>query len=236
MDLDSLTSGASRHLLELYDRPTRRLITILCLPLIDGVFATLLVSGAVTTFSDIIAVSLTIFTGAGALAVLYSTSENVEQAKNTVLKAAPVLVAGAVILSLIAPVFEQIFYIGMMRTVAGLALLSIALNMLDVEKASKFPVPAIILTGAILSVRSPQALSFTASYVAPALLTSLSAVAALYAASYIDSSSLDLHYIRRGGALVLIIIALSQFGLKIPSNLGLMVFGASLVASYQASC
>ena len=236
MDLDSLTSGASRHLLDFYDRPTRRLITILCLPLIDGVFPTLLVSGAVTTFSDIIAVSLTIFTGAGALAVLYSTSENIEQAKSTVLKAAPVLVSGAVLVSLIAPVFEQIFYIEMMRTVAGLALLSIALNMLGVEKAKLFPVPAIILTGAILSVRSPQALGFTASYVVPALLTSLSAVTALYIAAYVDSSSLNLRYIRRGGALVLILIALSQFGLKVPSNLGLMVFGASLVASYQASC
>ncbi|WP_414837726.1 DUF5794 domain-containing protein [Candidatus Nanosalina sp. VS9-1] len=236
MDLDSLTSGASGQMLDFFDEDTRRLVTVLCLPLIDGVFATLLVSGAVSTFSDIIAVSLTIFTGAGALAVLYSTSETVEEAKRTVAKAAPVLVAGALVTSLVAPVFEQIFYIEMMRTVAGLALLSIALNMLGMEKAKLFPVPAIILTGAVLSIKSPQALALTASYIVPALLTSLSAVAALYLAAYVDSSSLNLHYIRRGGAAVLTLIALSQFGLQIPSNLGLAVFGASVIVSYRASC
>lgn len=233
MDLDSLLAGAPRQLLEIYDRDTRRLILILCLPLIDGVFATLLVSGAVATFSDVVMIALTIFTGAGALAVLYSTSETVKEAKNKVLKSAPVLIIGALIVSLIAPVFEQLFHIHMMQTVAGLALLSIALQMLEVSKASNFPVPAIIVTGAVLSLRKPQAFVFSIDYIAPGLLTAIISVLTLYLAANLDSSMLDLDYVRKGGAVVLMLIAFSQFGLSIPSNLGLGVFALSIAVAYS---
>ncbi|MFB6077340.1 MAG: hypothetical protein ABEK12_04385, partial [Candidatus Nanohaloarchaea archaeon] len=60
MVLDHLDDGA------------QRLVLVLCLPLVDGVFATLLVTGALKTFADVVAVALTIFAGAGSLAVLYS--------------------------------------------------------------------------------------------------------------------------------------------------------------------
>ena len=233
MDLGSLTSGASRQLLELYDEDTRRLITILSLPLIDGVFPTLLVSGALATFSDLLMVSLTIFAGAGALAILYSSSENSREARRMVLKSAPVLVTGAVVVSLIAPVFEQMFSVAMMQTVAGLALLSIALNMFGVEKASNFPVPAIILTGLMLSYRGPESIVFTLEYLQPAVITSLMAVSALYIASSIDHSLLNIDTIKTGGATVIALIAFSQLGVPVPENTPLFVLASSLLVSYR---
>jgi hypothetical protein len=233
MTLDSLTRGAQRHLEEYFDARARKLVLILCLPLVDGVFATLLVSGAVETFSDVIAVSLTIFTGAGALAVLYSATDTRKQARKTVKQAVPVLLLGALLVSLIAPVYEQLFYVGRMQTVAGLALLVISLKMLEVDLAEKFSVPAVILTGLVLSVKNPGALAVTLQYVAPALATASSASLALYLASFLDRELLDLEYIRKGGGLVLGIIALSLFGVETPSNLALTVFAASLVYSYR---
>ncbi len=232
MDLGSLLDGASGRLLDSYDRDTRRLITILCLPLIDGVFATLLVGGAVATFSDIVMVALTIFTGAGALAVLYSSTNSIEEAQKMVMKAAPVLIIGALIVSVIAPVFEQIFHLHMMQTVAGLALVSIALQMLDVSKASSFPVPAIIVTGAILSLKTPQAFILSLEYVVPGLAVAMISITALYVATFLDSSTLHLDYVNRGGAAVLLLIALSQFGVSVPSNLGLGLFALALFAAY----
>jgi hypothetical protein len=56
MVLDELTDGASRHFSAfnpLKEEGSRRLLFILCLPFLDGVFATLLVTGAVETFSQV---------------------------------------------------------------------------------------------------------------------------------------------------------------------------------------
>lgn len=215
------------------DDGAQRLVFVLCLPLVDGVFATLLVTGAVETFSQAVNVALTVFTGAGALAVLYSESESREHAKKMVVQASVVLVAGALAISLIAPVFEQVFYIERLRYAAGLALLVIAGHLADIELADKFSVPAILLTGAVLSAKNVSAVGFSLEYVAPALATSVAAVSALYLASYLPRG-LNLDYIRKAGALVLGLIAVSQFGVELPSGLGLAIFAGALAASFRS--
>ncbi|PSH01043.1 MAG: hypothetical protein BRC30_00355, partial [Nanohaloarchaea archaeon SW_7_46_7] len=210
--------------LEKIDDGAQRLLLVLCLPLIDGVFATLLVTGAVSTFSDIITVGLTVFTGAGALAVLYSESENRSEAFSLVNQAAPVLLAGALLVALIAPVFDQIFHISRLKYAAGLALLTISAKLVDIELAEKFSVPAILVTGMFLSLRSGATLSLSLEYVLPALLTSTAAIGGLYLASYLSRDNISLRYIRGGGAVVLTVISASLFGYDVPSNLGLALF------------
>lgn len=218
--------------LEKLDDGAQRLLLVLCLPLIDGVFATLLVTGAVSTFSDVISVGLTIFTGAGALAVLYSESESREEAFNMVNRTAPVLLLGALSVALIAPVFDEIFHITRLRYAAGLALLTISAKLADIDIADNFSVPAIILTGMVLSLKSPSGLAFSLEYVLPALLTAGTSVMGLYLASYVSRERLSLRYIRAGGAIVLVVISASLFGYNIPSNLGLALFMFSILLSY----
>ncbi len=213
------------------DEGTRKLIFILCLPLVDGVFATLLVTGSVQTFSDIITVALTLFTGAGALAVLYSYSDSVEEARQMVLQAAPVLIAGAVAVSLVAPVFGQILYVERMRIAAGLALVVISLELAGWDVAEKFSVSAILLTGGLLSVGAPGELSISLQYLLPAIYTASIAVAVLFGAAFLRSLELKVGYIRKGGAVALLAIGISLFGVKIPSNVGLLALAASFLAS-----
>lgn len=233
MVLDQLSDGASRHL-SVPSEDARKLVFILCLPLVDGVFATLLVTGAIETFSDVIAIALTIFTGAGALAVLYSCSENSIEARRLVRQAAPYLVLGAIAVSLIAPIYEQLFYIGRLRYAAGLALLTIALKMADLKVGEYLSVPAILVTGLLLSVRAPSAFGFSLQYVLPAVSTAVVALVALHLAARVNTSTLDLNYIRKGGAAVLTAIALSMYGFNIPSEAGLAVFLFSVIASYRS--
>lgn len=232
MVLEKLTDGASRHLSG-FDEGTRRLLFILCLPLVDGVFATLLVTGAVGTFSDILAIALTVFTGAGALAVLYSNSDSFDEAVGMVGMASPVLVAGVAIVALIAPVYAQMFYVERLKYAAGIVLVVIAAEMLDIDFAENFPVPAVLLTGMAVSLKNPGALQFTLVYLQPALLTAFASIAGLLAASTLASRDLKLDYIRRGGSLVLLLIGLSQFGLQLPAELGLVIFAASVAASVR---
>lgn len=231
MVLEQLRDGAQRQLSVLNDGGTRRLVFMLCLPLLDGVFATLLVTGAVETFSDVIAVALTIFSGAGALAVLYSHADSRDEAKRMVYGAAPVLLTGALLVALIAPIYEQLFHIQRLRYAAGLALMVIAGHMAELDLAEKFSTPAIILTGLVLSVKNSAALVFSPGYLAPAVFTAAASLTALYAATYLVGRDLELGYIERGSSIVLLIIGLSMFGVSLPSELGLAVFLASVVAS-----
>lgn len=232
MVLEQLKYGASRHMIE--DEGTKRLLFILCLPLVDGVFATLLVTGAISTFSGILAVALTVFTGAGAVAVLYSHADSKQQAKRMVGEVAPYLLAGALAVSLVAPVFEQLFHIERLRYAAGLALLVIASKMYGLRFSDKLSVPAILLTGVVLSVKNPGALVLSLEYVLPAVATVTVAIIGLYGAAAIGTDRMNLEYVRKGGAVVLVTIAASMYGLNVPSELGLAVFAASVVVSLRA--
>lgn len=235
MVLGQLKDGASRHLQVFdMDEGSKRLLVMLCLPLVDGVFATLLVSGAITTFSDIVAIALTIFSGAGALAVLFAESESKSEARDMVLEVTPYLLIGALGVSLVAPVFQQLFNVQMLQYTAGIALATIALKMLDISLAEKMSVPAILVTGLVLSSTGLQTLTLSLSYVAPALATVVTALAILYAASAFSERDLNLEYVRIGGGLVVGLISLSMFGVEMPSEIGLAILAASIVASMRS--
>ncbi len=209
----------------------QRLALVLCLPLIDGVFATLLVTGAVNTFSNIVVVALTIFTGAGALAVLYSHAETTTDAKQLVKQVAPILVTGVVGVALVAPVFADLFHVSRLQTAAALVVLVIAAQLLELPYASTFSPHAIVLTGFVLSVKNPEAVTLSTAYLPSALATAAIAVAGLYLAAHLNPERISLTYIQKGGAIVLILIALSLFGLNIPSQLTLTVLGGSFAAA-----
>lgn len=231
MTLDSLTDGAQRHVQSFLDRETRRLVTILCLPLVDGVFATMLVSGSVRTLSDVIAVSLTIFAGAGALAVIFSSTGDRRHARKIVLKASPVLILGSVAVSLVAPVYEQLVSVSMMQQVAGLALLVIAGKMLEFRYLKNISVPAVVATGAVLSLQSPGSISVTYSYVVPAAATALMASMILLGSTYLNRDLIRVSAFRKGAAAVLVVLALPMLGFTIPRNAAVLTLSASVVYS-----
>lgn len=236
MSLNKILDGASRHLLvHNMNEGTKKLALILCLPLVDGVFATLLVTGAVETFSDIVSIALTIFTGAGALAVLYSYSSSKKEALTMVKQVVPVMFLAGILVALIAPVFESIFYLERMQLVAGLVLVVIALDILDHHVSDYLSVPTVLLTGMLLSLRNPSAITISSEYLAPALVTLSISIVFLYVFAHMNREMLDLDVIRKGGAAVLMIIAASMFGLNVPSGLSLTVLALTFLAALDSS-
>lgn len=235
MVLEQLRDGASRLLSAAsLDEGTRKLVFLLCLPLIDGVFATLLVTGAVQTFSDIVSVSLTIFAGAGALAVLYSYSETREDAAGMVLNASPFLIAGALAVSLVAPIFESLFYLQRVQYAAGLVLIIIAGKLLEIDLAERISTTTVLVTGLVVSVKNPSSLVLSLEYVLPALVTALTSLSVLYLASFFTNREMALDYVKNGAALVLLLIGASMFGVDVPSQLGLGILGVSIAVSLTA--
>ncbi|MFB6100830.1 MAG: DUF5794 domain-containing protein, partial [Candidatus Nanohalobium sp.] len=200
------------------------------LPFVDGVFATMLASGYIETFSSIVNVAFTVFAGAGALAVLYSESGSVQEARNMVLHVTPILILGGIFTGLAAPVFTEIFYVGRLKYATGLAILSISLQLGGIEKAEVLSVPAIIVTGLVMSLRNPSAIELSTAYILPALLTVSTAALGLLLASGLRNR-IKVDYIRKSGAVVLLTISASLFGLNIPSMLGPGVLAASIMIS-----
>lgn len=230
MVLEQLKDGAKRQL-QVFDEGTRQLILLLCLPLVDGVFATLLVTGAIQTSIDYILIALTVFSGAGSLAVLYSYAENVGEAKSMVRTAAPVLVTGALLVGLVAPFYDQMFNSRTLSYTAALVLLVIGGKLAEIEVAEKISTTTVLVVGMILSAQMPQSLGFSAAYLFPAGLTALTASAFLYAATYLTNLEMNLAYIRKGSAVVVTLIGLSVAGFSVPSELGVAVFVVSFAAS-----
>ncbi|MFO7793485.1 MAG: DUF5794 domain-containing protein [Candidatus Nanohaloarchaea archaeon] len=231
MVLEQLKAGASRHMLK--DDGSRELAFILCLPLVDGVFATLLVTGAVSTFSQMINVAVTIFAGAGALAVLYSESETRDEAVQMVNNVIPVVLTGALLVALVAPIFQSLFATGLLKYAAALAVISISLQLADIDIGDRLPPTAIILTGLLLSYQGMNGFSLTLSYVQPALVTVALASIGLYMATVLKKYSMNLTYVRYGGSLVLLLIGLSLLGLNIPQEAGPLLFGVSILISLR---
>lgn len=233
MVLEKFSSGAPWHIYEL-DEGSKKLAFILCLPLIDGVFATLLVTGAVNTFSQMINIAVTIFAGAGAVAVLYSETETRKEAVQMINKVMPIVLGGALLVALIAPIFESIFQTSLLKYAAALAVASIGLQLAEVEFAKNLPPTAIILTGLVLSYQGVNGFSLTLTYVYPALVTVALAAIGLYMATCLKKYNMNLAYVRYGGSVVLILISLSLFGIDIPQEVGPLMFMAAIIISLKA--
>ena len=202
------------------------------LPLVDGVFATMLVSGYLQRFTSILNTAFTIFPGAGALAVLYSEAETSQEAREMVKTVTPYLLVAGILIGLIAPSFSQLFNIQSLQYATGLAILVIALQIAEIDIAETLSVPAVILTGLVLSLKQPSNIQITLQYILPALATLSIACGGLYLLAGLENR-INVATVRKGGILVLTTISASLFGLSIPSETGLVVLTGSIIISLK---
>lgn len=210
---------------------SQQLLVIVCIPLLNGIFPALLVAGQVHTLAQMIVIALTIFTGAGALTVLYSHADSRREARTMVTPTAMALLVGAVLAAATAPVFETIFVLPRLEVVTGFVILIYAAIFLDIPGATKIPTNALLLLGFGLSIQNPGAIAFSTIYLKPALMTALFAIGGLYLAASIHPSWISVSTMRKGGGIVLALIGVSVMGTKISSKLTLGVFAATLVAA-----
>lgn len=214
------------------DNSSRQLLTVAGLPLVDGVFATLLVSGSISGLSNILSFALTIFAGAGSLAVLFSQSDSRKDARRMVYQITPYIFAGTILVALLAPVFNQIFAVSRLQYVAGAALMLIALKLAQVEAAEKVKTHWILIPGLIASFQSISSISLSFTYLGPAIATVGAACLALFGFSFLREVNLNLDLIRKGSALVLAVFSFSMFGLTVPGQTGLWIFTLSVTGAF----
>jgi predicted membrane channel-forming protein YqfA (hemolysin III family) len=212
------------------DDSEKQLLYVSGLPLVDGVFATLLVAGSVAGIADMMSIALTVFAGAGSLAVLYSNSSSRREALKMVGNVSPYLLAGGLLVSLIAPVFRQMFSMTSLQYVAGGVLAVIAIKLYGLDLAERLNPSWILVPGLILSLNSFNPV-FSLEYVFAGTGTVLLALASLTVFALLRNLDLHLGTIRTGSAVVLLIFSVSLFGAPVSTDLGVGVFGLAFGAS-----
>ena len=152
--------SASRHPIALrlerqVGEGTRLLGTVMALPLLDGIFAALVITGAVSGILGMVEVGLLIFGGSATLAVVLAEMEGSrsDRVRNILLVGALVIPL-ATLQAAVAPTVESMLALGIFKRFAALVILAIAAKTASATIGEYLPTPgAIIGLGLVASLR-----------------------------------------------------------------------------------
>jgi len=221
---------------------TRLLATVMMLPLLDGVFAAVVLAGGLSSLVGIIEVGLLIFGGSATLAVILAEMDGEpRQVASSILAVGAVVVAGAVIVAALAPTIRSVIDLHVFERFAAIIILAIAARTASARVGEWLPRPAIILAlgliaslsldGATLAVQTDGGLMLQAA--AAAGVGVLFALTAAVGAPWLRNA-VDIDRFRFGSAVALGVLPLSIFGV-IPGNapLALAVLGVTTVLAFD---
>jgi hypothetical protein len=134
---------------------TKLLATVMCLPLVDGIFPALVLAGAVDGVGGILQVGLLVFGGSATVAVILAEMDGTprEQA-TTVLAVGVVLIAIAAIEAAFAPTIQSALHPEIFERFAAIVMLAIAAKTASSRIGEFLPRPAVIVgLGMVASFR-----------------------------------------------------------------------------------
>ncbi|MFB6131041.1 MAG: DUF5794 domain-containing protein [Salinigranum sp.] len=134
---------------------TRLLATVMALPLVDGIFPALVITGALSTATGIVETGLLIFGGSATVAVILAEMDGSprEQARAILLLGA-VLVPLAAAEATVAPTIQSLLDMGVFQRFAGVVILAVAAKTASSTVGDYLPRPAVIIgLGLVAAVR-----------------------------------------------------------------------------------
>jgi hypothetical protein len=223
------------------DDATRKLALAMGLPLVDGVFASVVLSGSLASPSALIVTGLTVFGGPWMLAILIGemAGDDVRVRRRRVLLVAALVVPAAGLEAVLAPTIASLLHMGVFHLFSAGVILSVGAMIANDDLAAYLPAPRrLVAVGLVCSllaaVVSPGSLSpslvvdsvLVGRAVAAAGLATLVALAAATAGPVLDRW-LDVEAFKIGSGIALALVPLSIAGL-LPSLASLAVFGLAV--------
>ncbi|WP_299233463.1 DUF5794 domain-containing protein [Natronomonas sp.] len=140
---------------------TRLLGTVLALPLLDGIFAALVLAGAVSSLLGMLEVGLLIFGGSATLAVVLAEMEGSrrERARNVLLVGA-LVVPLAGLQAAIAPTIESVLAMEIFRRFAALVILAVAAKTASATLGEYLPRPSVVIALGLVGSFRPGGFEF----------------------------------------------------------------------------
>ena len=158
--------SASRHPIALrlerqVGEGTRLLATVMALPLLDGIFAALVLAGAVSSILGMVEVGLLIFGGSATLAVVLAEMEGSRRDRATkILLVGAVIVPVAALQAAIAPTIESLVELEIFKRFAALVILAIAAKTASSTIGEYLPSPGIIIGLGLIASFTPNGFEF----------------------------------------------------------------------------
>jgi hypothetical protein len=221
---------------------TRLLIVVMCLPLIDGVFAAVVLAGTLNSVGGIIEVGLLIFSGSATIAVILAEMDQTpRQQARIVLAVGAVVITGAAVQAALAPTVETALDMETFKRVAALVILAVAATTASARVGEYLPGPmAIVALGLVISASPSEAT--LAVQTDPALIARAIAAASVgvgtalvvAVASPWLRAVVDIDRFRFGSAVALGVLALSVVGI-IPTDapVALAVLAVTAVLAFN---
>jgi len=226
---------------ELVGRRAALLATVMCLPLVDGIFPALIVAGALDTWAGVVQVGLLIFGGSATVAVILADFDGTaREGAGTVLLIAVPLVALAAVEAAFAPAIAGALNMDVFHRFAALVVLAVAASTASARIAEYVPRPAVVVVLGLIASVDPTGVNLAAT-ADPALvvravaaaLVGVSFALVLALASPHLRAHVDLDRFRFGSAVALGLLAVGllpaarEFGLLLGDWAPLVVLGLS---------
>lgn len=221
---------------------TRLLATVMCLPLVDGLFPALVLAGAIDGPLGILEVGLLVFGGSATVAVILADMEGGPRKQvPAILGVGLVLVSAAAVEAALAPTIRNVLNLWVFQRFAALVILAVAAKTASARIGELFPRPAVIVLLGLLASVDPAgatlSVSTDLSLVARGAAAGLAGVLFALAVSLAGPSLrayVDLDRFRFGSAVALGMLPLSMFGL-IPEDapLALAVLGVTSLLAFD---
>ena len=219
---------------------TRLLAIVMLLPLVDGIFAALVLAGGLDSIVGIVQVGLLVFGGSATLAVVIAEMERdmLEQAKSVLIVGIP-LVTLAAVEAAIAPTLASILDIVIFERFAAVVIIAIAAKTASATIGDYLPRPSIIIGLGLIASLSPAGatVAFTPDIELMARAAAAGLVGVTFAMSvvvlrpYIEGL-VDIDRFRFGTAIALGTLAFSVIHL-VPSNAPLPVFAVAGLLAFD---
>lgn len=200
---------------------TTLLATVMFLPLIDGVFAALVLAGTLDSIAGILMVGLLVFGGSATVAVVVADLEGspTECAQAVLLVGIPLIVLSAGVAAL-APTIASILDLIIFERFAALVIIGVAAQTASARVGQYLPRPAVIVGLGLLASATPASAQLTVM-VDPMLITRGAAAAGVGVgfATFLAligpqvRRNVDLDRFRFGSAVALGVLPLSILGL-----------------------
>ena len=217
---------------------TRLLATVMLLPLVDGIFAALVLAGALETPAGIVQVGLLVFGGSATLAVILAEMDQSprEQATSVLAVGVPLVLIAAAEAAL-APTIRTIVDIPTFERFAALVIVAIAAKTASSTIGEYLPSPGIIIGLGFVASFQPGQAAFVVAHDLELMLRAAAAAAIAVAFALVVVALqpylrriVDIDRFRFGSAVALGTLALSIFHV-VPANAPLGVFAiAGLLA------
>ncbi|MBP1921562.1 hypothetical protein J2751_000555 [Halorubrum alkaliphilum] len=143
---------------------TKLLATVMALPLIDGIFAALVVAGVLATPTGVIETGILIFGGSATMAVILAEMDGSRrQMATSVLLIGAVIIPVAAVQAALAPTLEGFLNLDIFERFAGLVILAIAAKTASAEFGEYLPGPGVIIGLGLIASVTPAGFSIETS-------------------------------------------------------------------------